>query len=270
MTDVVSTKDVEAIVVLPEDNVQAVSSTSAEFVVIDRETVSVVATTLQTVAAGQEVTANNVLEFTNKTLDDYSNTIHADQLHSHVKALEFIPKGSPVRFGGFNSGENAVEVYLADNTVAPAIGVAEEDLDVGEFGLIATHGTMSRLDTHLYSPGTILYPDSNGGFTDVPPTTGFQQPLAFVLRAQQNNGAILVSAGYPKQNVDDIPGISPYSQTLLSSTSASQLRQYLEITHANLPDTSDPDLHPIGAISTLTDTLATFLTDTEPLDGGNF
>ena len=241
-TDVISATEKQIIslsqdrvsVIAPPSEVapQVVSANSYNFLTVERQSTDVVAVNAFAPSTN-EVTATNEVTFLNKTMTDYSNTIHANQVHSHVKALEPIPSGAPVRFAGYNQGEDAVEVYLANNTIGPAIGIAEHNIAQGEFGLIVTHGTTQRQDTSGYTAGTILYPNATGQLTDVPPETGFQQPIAFVLRTQQNNGALLVSAGYPKQDTSDIRGISSFIQTLLDDATAADARATLGIADAD-------------------------------------
>jgi len=153
---------------------------------------------------GDIVTENGENTLTNKIMDDASNFIHADATHLKVKATEAILKGKPVKFTGYNLGEDAIEVELADNTVGVSIGIAHDDISNGQFGLIVSNGVVGNLDTSGYTAGQILYLNSSGGLTSTEPTVGMSQPIAFVLKANANNGAIMVNASYPKQDVDDI------------------------------------------------------------------
>ena len=142
---------------------------------------------------------------TNKTLDDYTNRIHADALHRHVKNSSgaLILAGTALAFDGYNSGEDAIEVTPCDQSVAVAIGIAEENIAVGEFGLMTVAGILEGFDTSSYTAGQILYVNGAGALTAEEPVTGFSQPIAFVLSAK-NNGAIQVLAAYPKQSAADV------------------------------------------------------------------
>lgn len=152
----------------------------------------------------QLVGVTAIQTMTNKTLTDLSNNIHANALHKKIKATVNISKGQPLRVTGYNLGEDAFEVALGNNTAAPCNGVAMQNLATGEIGMMITAGTLRDVNTDLYPFGTILYPDASGGWTTTSPTTGFAQPLAFVLRQNLNNGAIQVLADYPKQDAADV------------------------------------------------------------------
>jgi len=158
---------------------------------------------LRKIVAG-EVTLNTEQELTNKTLNDYTNLIHADATHIRVKATEEILKGGPVSFRGDKPGEDAIEVVKTDNTTMVSMGIAHENLNIGEFGLVISNGLLEGVDTNDYTEGQILYTDSDGLLTPDEPTVGIAQPIAFVLRKQSENGAIMINASYPKQDADDI------------------------------------------------------------------
>jgi len=146
---------------------------------------------------------------TNKTLEDYSNHIHADVLHARAKATENILKGQAVVITGYNAGQAAEEVALANNATGVASGIAYENITTGSFGLIITAGILKNVDTSGFDEGDILYVNGSGELTATEPTTGFSQPIAYVLRSNANNGAIQVLASYPKQDAADVR-FTPY------------------------------------------------------------
>jgi hypothetical protein len=144
------------------------------------------------------------LTITNKTLNDYSNFIHADALHQRVKATEAIVKGQILRYVAYNAGEDAVEVALADNTIGVSFGIAEEGMAVGEFGTMIITGVLDNVNTDSWNEGTILYADGAGTLTDVEPTTGFAQPCAFVMKKNSQTGVLRCNFDYPKQDGSDV------------------------------------------------------------------
>jgi len=148
--------------------------------------------------------ADGAISFTNKTLADSSNKIHADQLHIKIKADENLLKGQPVKYDSFNIGENAINVSLSNQLTDVTIGLAEEDIAQGSFGNIITAGVLDHTDTQDFNEGEILYVDGLGQLTGVEPTSGYSQPIAICLKSQQNNGSLQVLASYPKQPSTDV------------------------------------------------------------------
>ena len=151
------------------------------------------------------VTETGVAALTNKTLNSYTNQIHADALHYRVKGVGAgIVKGSPLKFVGYNSGQEAIEVSLANSATDVSIGLAEDAIPNGSFGTVVSSGLLTKVDTSTYSEGAILYVDGTGTLTATEPITGYSQPIAFVLRSHANNGAIQVLAAYPRQDASDV------------------------------------------------------------------
>jgi predicted RecA/RadA family phage recombinase len=148
--------------------------------------------------------ADGAISFTNKTLADSSNKIHADQLHFRIKADENLLKGQPVKYDSFNVGQNAINVSLSNQLTDVSIGLAEEDIPQGSFGNIITAGVLDHTDTRDFNEGEILYVDGLGQLTGVEPTSGYSQPIAICLKSQQNNGSLQVLASYPKQPSTDV------------------------------------------------------------------
>ena len=141
---------------------------------------------------------------TNKTIIDYTNTVHADAVHARAKATENILKGQAVVITGYNTGEAALEIALADNTTGVATGIAYENISTGNFGLIISAGILENVDTSAFSEGVILYVNGSGNLTPTEPSTGFAQPIAYVLRSNANSGALQILADYPKQDAADV------------------------------------------------------------------
>lgn len=155
--------------------------------------------------------ADGPISFTNKTLTDASNVIHADQLHFRIKADENLLKGQPVKYDSFNVGQNAINVSLSNQLTDVTIGLAEGDISQGSFGNIITAGVLDHVNTTGFNEGEILYVDGLGQLTGVEPTSGYSQPIAICLKSQQNNGALQVLASYPKQPSTDVRNDSTVS-----------------------------------------------------------
>lgn len=150
------------------------------------------------------VGATETQTITNKTFNDITNFIHADATHLKVRATEGILKGQPVVVTGYNLGEDALDVALANNATGVATGVSEEDMLTGEFGTMILSGVLHDVDTSAWNEGDILYLNGSGSLTSTEPTSGYSQPLAYVLRSNANNGHLQINATYPKQDSTDI------------------------------------------------------------------
>jgi hypothetical protein len=146
------------------------------------------------------------VEYTNKTLDSYTNIVKANAVHSRVKNQtgSTMTKGTVVAYFGYSDTEDAIKVVKANNTTGVAIGILSEDILPYEFGMMVSTGIIDGLNTSPYANGTILYTNDNGGLTDVAPTTGFAQPIAYVLKLNDTIGVLQVLASYPKQDANDV------------------------------------------------------------------
>lgn len=132
------------------------------------------------------------------TMDSITNHVGADHIHYKVKATQILAKGDVVKVTGFNAGENAFEVAKVSASTDIAVGVVYSALANGALGSIINTGLLEGIDTSAFTIGTVLYPNTSGGFTSTKPTTGSYQALAFVVRSHANNGTILIEASEPQ------------------------------------------------------------------------
>jgi hypothetical protein len=146
---------------------------------------------------GGGITDSSTNTLTNKTLDDYTNFIHADGIHLRVKATEPLSYGDVLKYVGFNNGQQAIEVAKRDDPTVPAIGILHNNLATGGFGLAVSNGLFKKLNTSAFPNGTILYPNATGGFTDTPSqvANAYNQPFAYVVRSHAVNGEIMLNIG---------------------------------------------------------------------------
>ena len=105
-----------------------------------------------------------VMSFTNKTIVDLTNNVSANRVFYKVKATESINKGQPVITTGYNVGQSALEIALADNTTGIATGLADRDMLTGEFGGIVGAGSLEDFDTSSWAEGSILYVNGTGNY----------------------------------------------------------------------------------------------------------
>ena len=116
----------------------------------------------------------------------------------YAKATESILKGQVCMFAGAVGGNLQIKKATFNDPNFEdkyLVGLAAQDLLVGEFGYIISFGRIRKLNTSMWNEGDILYidPDNPGGITNVVPL-GQQHPtaIAAVVRKQSQNGEILV------------------------------------------------------------------------------
>ena len=206
-----------------ESNANTNAYTDAEKVLLDVHTSSTGAHGVTEVLGATEIQT-----ITNKELDSSTNWIGADNVHYTVKATEIISAGSVVMGVGYNSVVGAFEV--AKWTAAsgnPALGITTKDIPNGSFGLIVQTGHIKGIDTSLLTVNTTCYPADGGGLTEIRPTVGPYQEVAFVLRSHTSQGALTVDFSSPIMNLvsTDIP-VTPNGN--LSSTDVQSALQELQ------------------------------------------
>ena len=159
--------------------------------------------------------------FTNKIMTDISNFIHADAVHikgRNVSGGDFV-KGQVVYENAYNSGQNAIEVLLADAdnpAKMPAIGIVNEALlnnankDFIKVGTITGDAT-DILDTtgggEAWAVGDDLYVSTTpGALTNVRPAgiSELVQAIAVVLRVHATQGVIFVDGA---GRANDVPNL---------------------------------------------------------------
>lgn len=149
-------------------------------------------TDLQTVL-DSKIEADSTDTFTNKTLDDYTNFIHADGIHLRVKATEPLVKWDVIMFVWFNAWEQAIEVERRSNLNVPSIWVIyTASIAAGDFGMAVSNGLFKGINTSAFAEWTILYPDDNWWFTDTNPWW-YAQQMAYVVRSHAINWEIMIN-----------------------------------------------------------------------------
>jgi hypothetical protein len=147
---------------------------------------------------------------TNKTLNDFTNSIAADETHLQARNTSGITmnKGEIVHISGYNVGADLPEMDLADaNTAAamPAIGMVEDATIANNAnGGVIMSGRITGIDTSAFTAGDKVYVSTTAGATGVRPTGTDEevQLLGEVLRSHATLGVMeLVGAG----RSNDIP-----------------------------------------------------------------
>jgi hypothetical protein len=113
-----------------------------------------------------------------------------------------ITKGQLVYITGYNTGQDAVEVELADadgSGTYPTLGVANDTITNSANGDVIVVGRVANLNTSSYSVNDSLYLSTTAGaFTTTRPTGASDciQKIANVVRSNASNGVIqVVGAG---------------------------------------------------------------------------
>lgn len=154
------------------------------------------------------ITETSTNTLTNKTIDDSSNTVHADALHYQVWVLDDVAVGDQVRYAGYDPGTNTIRVRLADNSLYPAIGTVSKGSLADGLAMVTAAGIVKSLDTSIYTLDDpdipILWVNGIGKLTGHRPDTGFEQPAAFILRDHAIHGSLQILAAYPLQDADDV------------------------------------------------------------------
>jgi hypothetical protein len=142
-----------------------------------------------------------------------------EQNYFSVKAGEALSAGDVVYASGAvgNSGKIEVSKYIANNTIEErfVLGLAAEDIAVGEFGYVISLGTLRGISTdgsaltvpETWISGTVLYasPTVAGELTSTQPVAPNQAiALAFVTSDHASNGALAVRAYDLGLHIDEI------------------------------------------------------------------
>ena len=152
------------------------------------------------------ISEDSVDTLTNKTLDSYTNYIHADWIHYRVKATENIAYGDRLSFVWFNAGEQAIEVKVRDTLSEPVIAVSHETMTTWDFGMAVFNGLFKNIDTSAFSEWAILYDNASGWFTTTPTIndTNYNQAIAYVVRSHATNGEIMLNIGHWHERASQI------------------------------------------------------------------
>ena len=148
--------------------------------------------------ADRAVTTSDASTLTNKTIDDYTNNVGANSTHFRVKASGTIAKGAVIKATGFTPGQQAIEVALVASAADVAIGIMEQALTSGQFGMAVVIGELFDVNTNAFAFNDVLYSNGAGGLTATKPSSGTYQTLGTVVRSNTNNGVIAVNIVAPQ------------------------------------------------------------------------
>jgi len=143
------------------------------------------------------ITASSADTLTNKTLDSFTNEIHADVVHLEVRNESggLLTKGTPVYYSGYSIGQDKVLVSPADasdRATMLCLGLLNEDLAHNATGDLLRTGRIYDIDTSAWSAGDQLFVSETAGeLTNVAPTgAAFVQHVAEVMRSHASLGTV--------------------------------------------------------------------------------
>lgn len=110
-----------------------------------------------------------------------------------------VDKGTPLYVTGYNQGQGATTVDIADadvSTSMPVIGLADANYSANDKGTAIIMGDLGGLNTNLFNVNDVLYVASGGGLTDQRPQNpeALIQNVGIVTRQNVSNGSLKVSA----------------------------------------------------------------------------
>jgi hypothetical protein len=144
----------------------------------------------------------------------WKNTSHihgnlAGSVYIHIKNTDSVQldKGTPFYITGTVGASDQVEVQAADSAdplKGPAVGLVEEDLAVNGEGNGVLIGEIFQFDTATpsWSTNDALYVANTGGLTNVQPTSGYRQIVAYVGRVHASTGTLVLTGA----SVDPVAG----------------------------------------------------------------
>ncbi len=124
--------------------------------------------------------------------------VASDAINVDCLADANLAKGDVVKITGFNNGQNLPTVNKVTSSTDVAFGIVENTVTSGNIVQIVNTGLIEDVDTNGYAVGTILYPNTSGGWTTTKPTSGNYQPAGFVLRGNSSNGVLYAEFSAPR------------------------------------------------------------------------
>lgn len=143
-----------------------------------------------------------------------------------------IPNGAFVMATGVQGDQITIAKAISDGSIEPEymLGVATKTIINGQDdGKITTVGIVRNINTNLWTPSTLLYPDPEnaGGLTSTKPNApNIRTPIAIVLRQHQNTGRIYVRmtlGQHLDHDIEDVQIDSVSDRDILSYESSSGL-----------------------------------------------
>jgi hypothetical protein len=162
---------------------------------------------------------------TNKTIDSITNRVGADHIHYKVRneSGSIIPVNTVVAASGTQPGTDYILVVPITNPQTQiALGVVHTALAINGIGLVVNTGVVDDINTSSWAVGTLLYPNTAGGFTSTKPTSGRYQSCAYVMRQHSTKGTLLCEFTEPSYISSTTQAGYVQLNNTLTSTSSTQ------------------------------------------------
>jgi hypothetical protein len=160
------------------------------------------------VSVPDPLTLNNLTVNTLLTADHIHGNL-AGSVYIHVKNTDTVQldAGTPFYITGTVGASDRVEIQAADSSdpaKGPAVGLLETTLAVNGEGNGTIIGEIFNFDTATpgWSTNDELYVANGGGLTNVKPTSGYRQIVAYVGRIQASTGTLILTG----TSVDPVAG----------------------------------------------------------------
>lgn len=161
------------------------------------------------------------------------------QTHVRNTTASTISSGKVVMVTGTigASGRITVGLYDGVSEVKYILGVCTEDIAAGDDGKVTHFGKVRGVNTSAWDEGDLLYPTTNGGFTNVAPTSGVRLALAIVITKHAINGTIMVRANGVNENAYEPKNAN--IQTHITDTNNPHNVTKTQVGLSNVDNTSD-------------------------------
>lgn len=208
-----------------------VDSSSAALLLDEDDMSSDSATKAATQQSVKAYSDSGTQTLTNKTLNDFSNDVHADDLHLRARNTSggVIGAGTPVYVSGYNVGNDLPEIAKADassSSTMPAIGLTSGSINNNANGEIILAGIVSSIDTSSFSAGDVVYVSTTAGTLTATKPTGSDlvQEMGEVTKSNASTGKIDVLN-------EPVPYVTGFAATLLDDGDASTARTTLGLSN---------------------------------------
>lgn len=174
-----------------------------------------------------DVAGNGFLTTIGNTSGDGAAAGDATQLIVNARkgSVGTINKGETVYISGYNSGQDLIEVELADASLSsnmPAIGIANDSITNSVTGQIVKSGRIANIDTSAFTAGDeVFVSETAGSLTNTAPTgIAFIQKIGIINRSHASLGVMDVIGAGRSNAIPNFSAADKYWYGAATGTSA--------------------------------------------------